>query len=101
MGQLLRRAWREPAPATIATRIDCRYRRLVTLRAIKVNSEFLASDDNIAFFSNNVGPRLGIVGIVMILWLLGRDTNHDHEESQAQQKPTMNDAACLHVLIFS
>jgi hypothetical protein len=33
--------------------------------------------------------------------LLGRDPSHDHEESQAQQKPTMNEAACFHVLIFS
>lgn len=101
MGQLLRRAWREPAPATIATRIDRGCRRLVTFRPVKVNSQRLSSDDDVAIFSNNVRPRLCIVRIVVILGLLRRDTDHDDDESQAQQKPTMNEAACFHVLNFS
>lgn len=101
MGQLLPRAWRKPAPTAISTRIDRGYRGLVALRAIKVNSELLSSHDNVAIFSNNVGPGLDVVRIVVVLWILGRDTSHDHEESQAQQKPTMNEAACFHVLNFS
>ena len=101
VGQLFRRAWRESAPAAIATRIDRRYRRLVIFRAVKVNYEPLPSDDNVAIFSNNVRPRLCIVGIIVILWLLSRDPNHDDEENKAQQKPTMNEAACFHVLSLS
>lgn len=66
-----------------------------------MNSELLPSHDNVAIFSSNVRPRLCIVGIVVVLWILSRDTSHDHEDNQAQQKPTMNEAACFHVLNFS
>ena len=66
-----------------------------------MNSELLPSHDNLAIFSNNVRPRLCVVGIVVVLGILRCDTSHDHEDSQAQQKPTMNEAACFHVLNFS
>jgi len=91
----------ESAPAAVTTRIDRRSRGLVAQRTIKVNYELLAPDGDGPIFSNNVRPRLCIVGIIVILWLLSRDPNHDDEENKAQQKPTMNEAACFHVLIFS
>src|SRR6185369_4003346 len=103
VGQLLAGARREPAPATVATRINCGYRRFVTLRPVKVNCELLPSDGDVAVFSNDVRPRLRVVRIVVI-WrhrLLRRDPDHDDEESNAQQNPTMNEAACFHVLILS
>ena len=68
-----------------------------------MNPELLSSDGNVAIFSNDVRPRLRIVRIVVI-WrhsLLRRHPDYDDEESQAQQKPTMNEAACFHVLNFS
>jgi hypothetical protein len=39
-----------------------------------------------------------------VIWrhrLLRRHPHYDDEESHAQQKPTMNEAACFHVLNFS
>jgi len=104
VGQLLCRTWREPAPAAVATRIDCRCSRGVCPRAIEVHCELLASDRDVAIFVDHVGPRLGVVRIVMIgrhrLLSLCSYRQAD-EESNAQQSPTMNEAACFHVLIFS
>lgn len=103
MGQLLCRAWREPAPTTIATRVNCEFPCQVNLWTIKVNSELLSSDGNIAILRDDVGPRLCVVRIVVIGILSGYAMRgrYDHEESQAQQNPTMKEAACFHVLIFS
>ena len=101
MGQLLRSAWRQSAPATISTRIDRRQRGFITSRAIKVNSELLSSDADVAIFGDYVRPRFHIVRVVVIRRLLCYDTRYDDDESKAQKKPTMNEAACFHVLIFS
>ena len=101
MGQLSCRARRESAPATISTRIDRRQRGFITSRAIKVNSELLPPDADVAIFRDYVRPRFHIVWVVVIRRLLRYDTRYDDEESKAQKKPTMNEAACFHVLIFS
>jgi len=99
--ELLSRAWREPAPTAVSTRINHRYRAFIPNRTIKMNVELLPSDGDIAIFSHDVRPRLSVVRIVMICRLLCGDADHDDEESHAQQNPTMNEAACFHVLIFS
>ena len=101
MRELLSRTWREPAPTAVSTRINRRYRAFIPERPVKVNSELLASDSDVAIFSHNIRPRLDVVRIVMICRLLCGDADHDDEESHAQQNPTMNEAACFHVLIFS
>jgi hypothetical protein len=60
-----------------------------------------------AFLGNHVGPRLCIIGVVVIrrhgfLSPSNTDRRHHHdEESKAQQMPTMNEAACFHVLTVS
>jgi hypothetical protein len=97
----LRCTWRQSAPAAVSTRIDRRLRGLITSRAIKVNSELLPSDRDVAIFRDDVRPRFYIVRIVMIRRLLRDDTRYDDEESNAQKNPTMNDAACFHCLILS
>jgi hypothetical protein len=66
-----------------------------------MNSELLSSHRDVAIFSHHIGPRLRVVRIVVICRLLRRDTDHDDEESNAQQNPTMNEAACFHVLNLS
>ena len=103
MGQLFCRAWRESAPTTIATSVNRRFCGRVTLWAIKVNRELLSSHGDVAIFSDYVGPRFYVVRIVVIGILSGYTVRgcYDHEESQAQQNPMMNEAACFHVLIFS
>ena len=103
MGELFGRTRRQSSPATIATRINRRCRRLIALRAIKVNSELLPSDDDVAIFSRHVRPCFGVVRIVVIR-ILSKGTRrryYDDDESNAQQNPTMNEAACFHVLIIS
>src|SRR5690349_5370952 len=99
MGELLRRAWREPAPPSIATGIDCKRRRTIRLRSIEVNVELLSPDGDRAILGDHVGPRLRIIRVVVIRrhgFLSPNNTNrrdHHGEESKAQQKPTMNEAA--------
>lgn len=68
-----------------------------------MDSELLSSDGNVAILGDDVGPRLGVVRIVVIGILGGCSVRggYDHEESQAQQNPMMKEAACFHVLIFS
>lgn len=68
-----------------------------------MNCELLTSNSNVAIVSDYVRPRLGVVRIVVIGILSGYTLRgcYDHEESQAQQNPMMNEAACFHVLIFS
>src|SRR5689334_20179503 len=105
MGQLLPGARRQPTPTAVATRIDRRYRRTIVLRAIEMNLELLPSYENVAILGRYVGPGLQVVRIVMIgrHGFLGRNLerrSYDDEESNAQQNPTMIDAACLHVLTF-
>lgn len=58
-----------------------------------MDSELLASDSHVAVFSHDIGPRLRVVRILMICWLLSCDTDHDDEENHAQQNPTINEAA--------
>src|ERR1043165_1147101 len=103
MCELFGRAWRQSSPAAITTRINRRCRRLVTLRTIKVNSELLPSDDDVAIFNAHVRPCFGVVRIVVIRILrkYTRRGRYDDDESNAQQNPTMNEAACFHVFIIS
>ena len=70
--------------------------------------ELLLSNTHVAIFSDNVGPRLHVVRVVVIRRrhsLLRADANRtrqdDNEDSNAQQNPTMNEAAYFHVLILS
>lgn len=65
-----------------------------------MNSELLSSDADVAIFRNYVRPRFYIVRVIVIRRLLCYDTRYDDEESKAQKNPTMNEAACFHVLIF-
>src|SRR6476469_430329 len=65
--------------------------------------ELLSADGDDAIFGDHVGPRLCIIRIVVVrrhgfLSLNTDRRRHYDEESKAQQKPTMNEAACCHVL---
>ena len=66
-----------------------------------MNSKLLPSDADVAIFGDDISPRLCVVRIVVIRGLLRCDTRYDDEESNAHKNPTMNEAACFHVSIFS
>ena len=66
-----------------------------------MDSELLPSDADVAIFRDYVRPSFYIVRVVVIRRLLRYDTRYDDEKSNAQKNPTMNEAACFHVLIFS
>jgi hypothetical protein len=64
-------AMAKPAPATIATCVDRGFSGRVTMWTIKVNYELLTSDRNVAILRDYVGPRFGVVRIVVIGILSG------------------------------